>query len=158
MKTTNAQTPKLQDNFVQFFIKDRLYHARRVKGYYGYYATTCGHIISLVSSNRTRLRKLDWSSPQLLTGKDNGHGYLQVKLYSDDGHGKWHLVHRLVALTHLEKPKSHMSIGDLQVNHYNKNRQDNHARNLAWTTPQENTEWNTVMDEVAKESRNAETI
>lgn len=152
MRTTNAQTPLLQDDFTQFLIKDRSYYTRPIKGYYGYFVSTCGHVISLVSSNNTRLRKLDWSSPQLLRGSDTGNGYLQVRLYTLEGHSKWLLVHRLVALTHLEKPHSHLGVSRLQVNHINKDRKDNHARNLNWVTAQENHHWNTVM-ESASESR-----
>ena len=149
MRTTNAQTPKLQDDYIQFLIKDRIYYTRPIRGYYGYFVSTCGRVISLVSSNNTRLRRLDWSSPQLLRGSDTGNGYLQVRLYTVDGHSKWHLIHRLVALTHLKKPNSHLGISRLQVNHINKDRQDNHARNLNWVTAQENHDWNAVMKQMA---------
>ena len=146
MRTTNAQTPLLQDDFILFLIKDRIYYTRPIRGYHGYFVSTCGRVISLVSSNNTRLRRLDWSSPQLLKGSDTGNGYLQVRLYTIDGHSKWHLIHRLVALTHLEKPNSHLGISRLQVNHINKDRQDNHARNLNWVTAQENHDWNALIE------------
>lgn len=151
MKTLNAQAPLLQDNFVRFDIKNKTYVFRRIAGYHGYFASTCGQVISLVSANTTANKKPDWSNPQLLTGKDNGNGYLQVRLYSANGYSKWHLVHRLVALTHLDKPMSHLEIGRLQVNHLNKNRQDNHVRNLAWTTPTENLHWNALVATADKE-------
>ena len=158
MRTTNAQTPMLQDDYMYFLIKDREYCTRPIRGYRGYFVSTCGQVISLVSSNRTRLRKLDWSSPQVLTGSDNGNGYLQVRLYSDEGYSKFHLVHRLVALTHLQKPNSHLGIQQLQVNHINKDRKDNHARNLNWVTAQENADWNAVIAQVQKETVNDATL
>ena len=158
MRTTNAQTPMLKDDFVQFLIKDRIYYTRPIRGYHGYYVSTCGQVISLVSFNRTRLRKLDWSSPQLLTGSDNGNGYLQVRLYSDEGYFKCHLVHRLVALAHLQKPNSHLGIQQLQVNHINKDRSDNHARNLNWVTAKENADWNAVIAQLQKEAANDATL
>ena len=155
MKTLNAQNPLNRDNFVNFTIKGNTYYARPVKNYIGYFVTTCGQVISLIGSNTTQNRKLDWSNPQILKGKDNGNGYLQVLLYSKSGFSKWHLVHRLVAITHLEKPNSFIEIGSLQINHLNQNRKDNHARNLAWTTPAENVKWNVLAKKVAKERKNA---
>ena len=154
MTTTNAQKPLLQDDFVQFTIKDRIYFCRPIKGYSGYFASTSGHIISLVTANRSRLRKLDWSNPQLLTGSNNGNRYLQVRLYTEQGHSKFHLVHRLVAMTHLEKPISPLGMELLQVNHVNKDRQDNATRNLCWTTAQENADWNKVMKAIEMEANN----
>lgn len=155
MNTTNAQKPLLQDDFVQFTIKNRIYFCRPIRGYSGYFVSTSGHVISLVTANRSRLRKLDWSNPQLITGSDNGNGYLQVRLYTEQGHSKFHLVHRLVAMTHLEKPIGQLDIRAMQVNHINKNRQDNAARNLAWTTPSENLAWNALVDKATKERVNA---
>ena len=143
-RTINAQSPLLTDDLIKFEIKGRIYYTRPIKGYLGYFASTCGQVISLISSNRQRVRKLDWSNPQVLSGKDNGNGYLQVLLYSVDGHGKWHRVNRLVALTHLRKPVSDRAIDELHVNHLNKHRKDNHVRNLAWTTPTENMQWNVL--------------
>ena len=141
-RTINAQSPLLTDDLIKFEIKGRIYYTRPIKGYLGYFASTCGQVISLISSNRQRVRKLDWSNPKCYQA-NNGNGYLQV-LYSVDGHGKWHRVNRLVALTHLRKPVSDRAIDELHVNHLNKHRKDNHVRNLAWTTPTENMQWNVL--------------
>ena len=151
-RTLNRASPLLEDNFTVLTVKGEDYYCRPIVGYHGYFASTNGFVLSLISANNTAQRKLDFSNPRVLKGKDNGHGYLQVLLLSGNGGGAWLRVHRLVAQAHLEPPESNLPLQRLQVNHLNKNRSDNRVCNLEWTTAKENSDYNLLHMKCMKEA------
>ena len=59
-------------------------------------------------------------------------GYLQVYIPVKNA---LRTVHRIVAETFIEKPKGY---GKVEVDHINRNRQDNRVENLRWVTHKEN--------------------
>ena len=59
-------------------------------------------------------------------------GYLMVGLTKDGIEKKW-LIHRLVALTHIDNPN-----GYRYVNHIDGDKKNNHISNLEWVTSSEN--------------------
>lgn len=61
-------------------------------------------------------------------GSKNDRGYLRVKI-----NGKAYKVHRLVAETFIPNPENKP-----QIDHLNRNPQDNRVENLSWTTPSQN--------------------
>lgn len=63
----------------------------------------------------------------------NNKGYEQVKLYSVNGRNN-KSVHRLV----LEAFKPHVNMSDLEVNHMDGNKLNNHLTNLEWLTRRDN--------------------
>ena len=95
-------------------------------------------------SNMGRVRSVD----RVVTFKDGGMrklkgkvlksylnnvGYELLKL-SNDGRGNTKTVHRLV----LETFKPHVNMNDLQVNHIDGNKSNNHLTNLEWVTARDN--------------------
>lgn len=62
-------------------------------------------------------------------------GYHQVKLYFEDGKHKWFKIHRLVGMLFLPLPSDYEN---LQINHKDGNKDNNHYSNLEWRTPYEN--------------------
>lgn len=69
-----------------------------------------------------------------LDGHISNYGYRRVHL-SKNGKSRKHGVHQLVALAFLGQPDSGQ-----QVNHKDGDKLHNHAKNLEWVTPAENTE------------------
>lgn len=59
-------------------------------------------------------------------------GYREVAL-TENGKTRWHLVHRLVAMTYIPNPKNLPFI-----NHIDGNKLNNHIDNLEWCTRSEN--------------------
>ena len=95
-------------------------------------------------SNMGRVRSVDRvvtfkdGSMRKLKGKVlksylNNVGYELLKL-SNDGRGNTKTVHRLV----LETFKPHVNMNDLQVNHIDGNKSNNHLTNLEWVTARDN--------------------
>ena len=66
-----------------------------------------------------------------LTSKDR---YIKVALVDANGKSRTHWVHRLVGLAFLPPPQE----GQVQINHINGDKQDNHVWNLEWNTPKQN--------------------
>ena len=64
----------------------------------------------------------------------NSSGYEQLGLYNDTGRNN-KTIHRLV----LETFKPHVNMVDLQVNHIDGNKLNNHLTNLEWVTGRDNT-------------------
>lgn len=62
-------------------------------------------------------------------------GYHQVKLYLGNGEDKWFKVHRLVGMLFLPLPDNYEN---LQINHKDGNKDNNHYSNLEWCTSYEN--------------------
>lgn len=93
-----------------------------IQGYEGLYSV----------SNEGRV----WSfrrGGRILTGKDNGNGYLKVGLYDRTGKRTQFYIHRLVAEAFIPNPDS------LEfVNHIDAKKNHNDAKNLEWVTPQGN--------------------
>lgn len=63
----------------------------------------------------------------------NNNGYLQIKLIAANGKRKNELIHRLVALHFIDNPESKP-----EVDHIDRDRQNNNANNLRWLTKSEN--------------------
>jgi hypothetical protein len=69
-----------------------------------------------------------------------GHGYYYVKLQLNDGSWKDQVVHRLVAMAFCctDHPLCYYLTNNLQVNHMDGNKLNNHMGNLEWVTNLEN--------------------
>lgn len=89
-----------------------------------------GYFDSYQVSNRGRVKNK--KRKNILKPKISPDGYLRVGL-SKDGHQKFYYIHRLVAQTFIPNPDNKP-----QVNHINRNKQDNHLWNLEWCTAREN--------------------
>ena len=63
-----------------------------------------------------------------LTPKDNGKGYLRIKL-TKNNKSKRHMLHRLISQAFIENPNNYKVI-----NHINNNKKDNRIENLEWCT------------------------
>ncbi len=87
-----------------------------IPGHEHYAVTKDGRVISL---------RRNHALAQSVTAR----GYAQVKL----GRGRWHLVHRLVALSFVANPEMKP-----QVNHKDGDPLNNRAENLEWCTQSEN--------------------
>lgn len=84
----------------------------------------------LVNENGEIVRKKDGLVMKQYVQKS---GYVAVYLKSTRGETCIRMVHRIVAIAFLPKPK-----GKDHVDHINTIRHDNRAENLRWVTPKEN--------------------
>ena len=79
-----------------------------------------------------------WSKPKkgggnkFLKACSNGHGYPQIRLFNEDG-PKIITIHRLVAMHYIPNPENKP-----EVDHKDRDRQNNNINNLRWTTSSEN--------------------
>lgn len=99
---------------------------KKIPGYEDKYSITeCGDVIS-----HPKKKGFGISKEKILKGT-NQHGYLSLRL----GRGKdnFYYIHRLVAMTFLEKIE-----GKNFVNHIDGNKLNNHFTNLEWCTNEEN--------------------
>lgn len=72
---------------------------------------------------------------KILAELDNGSGYKTLRIRNNkNGKYKHHYIHRLVAKYFIED----CTIKNIQVNHKDFNRWNNHVSNLEWVTPKEN--------------------
>lgn len=92
-----------------------------IKEFPNYHIGRCGNI-------------LNKSTNKFLNPKPRKCGYKSVTLYNN-GAKKSFLVHRLVALVYNPNPNNLE-----EVNHIDEDKLNNHAANLEWMTPQQNTE------------------
>lgn len=63
----------------------------------------------------------------------NNSGYLATHLIAINGKRKNELIHRLVALAFIDNPE-----GKPEVNHIDRNKENNNVENLEWVTHSEN--------------------
>ena len=107
------------------YIKMDIEQWKQIDGFPGYEVSSHGNVRSWLSGS---------SEPLVLkTRLSNGYPHLNL---SFDGHKKTVSVHRLVARAfHGDPPTS-----GHQVAHNDGNRTNNHATNLRWATPKENTQ------------------
>ena len=84
----------------------------------------------VVNENGTVVRKKDGVVMKQYVQKS---GYVAVYLKSTRGETCIRMVHRIVAIAFLPKPK-----GKDYVDHINTIRHDNRVENLRWVTPKEN--------------------
>ncbi|HPS31706.1 MAG TPA: NUMOD4 domain-containing protein [bacterium] len=85
-----------------------------------YMVSNAGRIKSLGNNKKKKEKILKQSKAT--------NGYLQVKIA-----GKSRNIHRIVAETFILNPENKP-----QVNHINRNKEDNRAKNLEWVTASEN--------------------
>ena len=92
-------------------------NAKQVPGYPDYFVTPEGKMFSTRVSQHPKPMKLTENK-----------GYLYVNITNNQGRLRT-AVHRLVAITYLDKPAGH----DV-VNHLDGNKSNNNVANLEWTT------------------------
>lgn len=100
-----------------------------------------------VSSEGGKIRSLNYRRTgkiKELKQKDNGIGYLQVKL-SLKGKPTSVLVHRVVAETWIQNPNNYSD-----VNHIDENKHNNSVENLEWLPHKKNMEHGTCQERKAK--------
>lgn len=104
-----------------------------VKGYEDYYEVS-NHGEVRTIERYVELPTYKYLKKQkILTQFTDGKGYMHVKLYDGKGNPKSITVHRIVALTFLEKPDN-----CIEVNHVDYVKNNNHVSNLKWSTRAEN--------------------
>lgn len=91
-----------------------------IKGYPNYQISNLGNVWSV-----KRQRKLN---PFI-----NNRGYKAINIIAANGKRKGELIHRLVALAFIDNPE-----GKPEVNHIDKNKENNNVENLEWVTHGEN--------------------
>ena len=99
-----------------------------------YQASNLGKIKSLPKSVNNRFKDIP-KEERILKPSKSKNGYLRVVLVKE-GIKKYISVHRLVAITFLAN-----ELGLEQVNHKNKNKEDNRAENLEWCNGKYNTRY-----------------
>ena len=137
---------------VVIVVKGKTYYAAPIKAYAGYFATTCGNIISYVSGYNGQGARITKGQPRVLVPQETGNGYRKLKMTTREGKHTQEKVHRLVALTFLE-PAGDDRNGNsrLEVNHLNGNRSDNRLCNLELVSRSENQNWAVLLKAVMTE-------
>ena len=122
-----AQLKSDSTDLQTFEINKTTYYVRPCEGWDGYYASTCGNIIS------TR------GLFPLVLQQYNDRGYAKVCLKYRDGKTANLKVHRAVAQAFLESPSKdrHGGLRD-QVNHIDGDKLNNKVANLEWCSAPEN--------------------
>ena len=134
-----AQPKQLE--LTAFIIDDTLYYVAPIENYTGYWASTCGHILSTQNNE-----------PIVLAAVDNGRGYVRVRISKDGKDNKLKLlyIHRLIAQTFYDFDAiDYEGHPRLEVNHINGIKTDNQASNLELCSRKENMEHcNSVLKEM----------
>ena len=118
---------------------------RDIVGYEGLYAVSnCGRVKSLERLDSLGRRV----NEKILSPSKDGNGYLYVNFYRN-GERKMYKVHRLVLMTF--NPVD--NIDNLQVNHIDENKTNNHLSNLEWVTCKENCNHGTRNKRVSEANR-----
>lgn len=89
---------------------------------------------------------------KFLTKTPSEQGYLKVTLYKQNTPKKCIYVHKLVALTYLNKPQSDQ---ELTVDHIDRNKLNNNVSNLRWVTrsiQNQNKNWSIKMQETVEKA------
>lgn len=130
------------DDLPSIEIKGNVYHYVPVPDYDGFYATTCGFVIS------TKYRKPRVLKPQSSGTRPN---YLHITLGN-----KTHILHRVIACSHLYASSVPCPDGQPrnQVNHVDGNTRNNKVANLEIVSRRENMNFNKVL-KAAKAERDA---
>jgi hypothetical protein len=102
-------------------MKDEVW--KPIPGYEGHYE----------ASSNGRLRSVKQDSPTVLTLNTDRYGYHQIGLYHE-GERHYHTVHRLVAKTFIPRDGQE----ELEVNHKDGDKKNNHIANLEWVTRSQN--------------------
>lgn len=122
---------------------------RDIKGYEGkYQVSNTGKVrsldhIALKRHPKGMITSFPYPGKELLPRKVNG--YLQVKLYDEEGVRHFWKVHRLVAMAFVPGYKE-----GLQVNHKDENPLNNRADNLEWCTATYNNNYGHHLENVSK--------
>ena len=117
---------------------------RDIKGYEGYYQiSNMGRVKSVERTVRCG-RGYRIIPEKIKKGKDNGHGYLQVKLYKECK-VKQPLVHVLVATAFLDNPDNLP-----EVNHKDEDKTNNCVENLEYCSKSYNINYGTRNKRVAE--------
>jgi hypothetical protein len=141
---------------VAIVVKNEVFYAAAIPGYSGYFATTCGNIISYVSSYNGRRSRIDKSQPRVLKPQDAGHDYKKIIMTTREGKHIQMKVHRLVAMTFLEHAGlDRLGTSRIEVNHINADPSDNRLCNLEWVTRKENLDWAVLLRTVKTEKKDA---
>ena len=122
-----AQLKPDSNDLQTFEINETIYYAMPCEGWDGYYATTCGNIISAKGLF------------PLVLKQHNDRGYAKVCIKRRDGKTANLKVHRLVALAFLQAPSKDKYDGLRdQVNHIDGDKLNNKLANLEWCSASEN--------------------
>ena len=117
-----------ENDLLRFEIKNKTYYALPLADWEGYYATTCGHIIS---AKRKQLK--------VKTNVLHANGYQYVGLCGPDRLRQKVRVHRLIAKTFLQSPSDdRQGRMRLEVNHLDCDKLNNKVVNLEWCSHVEN--------------------
>ena len=119
---------------------------RDIKNYEGKYAVSnLGRVKSLERTDSIGRRV----NERILSPGKHGNGYLFVYL-CEGGERKMYDVHRLVLMTF--SPVENME--NLDCNHLDENKENNHLSNLEWVTHKENCNHGTRNDRIAEKMTN----
>lgn len=105
---------------------------KQIKGYEIIYKISNNGTVERVGGSVTRLNHFLYVPAKVMLPKDNGKGYLRIKL-TKNGKEKRVMLHRLIAESFIPNPENKP-----QVNHINGIKTDNKIENLEWVTHLEN--------------------